>query len=82
MQNLLMLTCASLCAVAGSARAAGYSPRVGEPHPDFILPGFKIIIVIAAGFLAVIAFSRDVQSMDLRIKFGQQVLLNLHRQIQ
>ncbi len=39
MQNLLMLTCGCLCAVVGSAHAAAYSPRVGEPHSDFVLPG-------------------------------------------
>ncbi|MHC4116861.1 MAG: hypothetical protein ACYSWO_05070 [Planctomycetota bacterium] len=40
MQNfdLLALACGFVCAVAGSAGAAGYSPRVGEPHPDFVLP--------------------------------------------
>jgi hypothetical protein len=37
--NLLTLTFGCLCAVTSSARAAGYSPRVGEPHPDFVLPG-------------------------------------------
>lgn len=36
--NLLTLACGCICAVAGSAYAAGYSPRVGEPHPDFVLP--------------------------------------------
>jgi hypothetical protein len=36
--NLLTLACGCVCAVAGSACAAGYSPRVGEPHPDFVLP--------------------------------------------
>jgi peroxiredoxin len=29
-----MLTCSCLCSLAG----AGYAPRVGEPHPDFVLP--------------------------------------------
>ena len=37
--NLLTLACGCVCVVAGSAYAAGYSPRVGEPHPDFVLPG-------------------------------------------
>ncbi len=36
--NLLTLACGCICAVAGSAYAAGYSPRVGEPHLDFVLP--------------------------------------------
>jgi hypothetical protein len=36
--NLLTLTSACLCAVAGSVHAAGYAPRVGEFHPDFVLP--------------------------------------------
>lgn len=36
--NLLTLTCGCVCAIAGSAHAAGYLPRVGEPHPDFVLP--------------------------------------------
>lgn len=34
--NLLTLTCGYLCSVAASY--AAYSPRVGEPHPDFTLP--------------------------------------------
>ena len=34
--NLLTLTCGCLCSVA--ATHASYSPRVGEPHPDFTLP--------------------------------------------
>jgi len=37
--NLLTLACGCVCAIAGSTCAAGYSPRVGEPHPDFVLPG-------------------------------------------
>ena len=36
--NLLTLACGCVCAVAGSAYPVGYSPRVGEPHPDFVLP--------------------------------------------
>ena len=36
--NLLTLACGCVCAVAGLAYGAGYSPRVGEPHPDFVLP--------------------------------------------
>ena len=36
--NLLTLTAGCVCAIAGSAHAAGYSPRVGQPHPDFVLP--------------------------------------------
>ncbi|MHC4566948.1 MAG: peroxiredoxin family protein [Planctomycetota bacterium] len=36
--NLLALACGCVCALAGSAGAAGYSPRVGEAHPDFVLP--------------------------------------------
>ena len=39
MKSLLILTFGGLCAAAGMAHAAGYSPRVGEPHPDFTLPG-------------------------------------------
>lgn len=35
--NLLTLTCGCLCCVAASG-APAYSPRVGEPHPDFTLP--------------------------------------------
>ena len=35
--NLLTLTAGCVCAVAASG-AAGYSPRVGQPHPDFVLP--------------------------------------------
>ena len=35
--NLLTLTAGCVCAVAASG-ASGYSPRVGEPHPDFVLP--------------------------------------------
>jgi len=36
--NLLTLTAGCVCAVAASG-AAGYSPRVGRPHPGFVLPG-------------------------------------------
>jgi len=36
--NLLMLTCGCLCFFAASSHADGYSPRVGQPHPDFTLP--------------------------------------------
>jgi hypothetical protein len=35
--NLLTLTAGCVCALAASD-AAGYSPRVGQPHPDFVLP--------------------------------------------
>lgn len=35
--NLLTLTAGCVCAAAASG-AAGYSPRVGEAHPDFVLP--------------------------------------------
>jgi hypothetical protein len=37
--NLLTLTFGCVCVVTGMAHAAGYAPRVGEPHPDFVLPG-------------------------------------------
>ena len=30
--------CASLLSVGASAASPGYGPRVGEPHPDFVLP--------------------------------------------
>jgi hypothetical protein len=36
--NLLTLTAGCVCAIAGSGHAGGYSPRVGQPHPDFVLP--------------------------------------------
>jgi hypothetical protein len=35
--NLLTLTCGCVCSLAASSHGA-YSPRVGEPHPDFTLP--------------------------------------------
>ncbi|MDP6635071.1 MAG: redoxin domain-containing protein [Phycisphaerae bacterium] len=34
----IFLTAASALALVAPARAAGYSPRVGAPHPDFTLP--------------------------------------------
>ena len=36
--SLLMLTFGSLCFFAAQSDADGYSPRVGQAHPDFILP--------------------------------------------
>ncbi len=36
--SLLMLTCGCLCRLAAPSHADGYSPRVGQPHPDFTLP--------------------------------------------
>jgi hypothetical protein len=33
-----MMTFGSLCFFAASSNADGYSPRVNQPHPDFILP--------------------------------------------
>ncbi len=36
--NLLTLTFGCMCAFTGSVHATGYAPRVGEPHPDFVLP--------------------------------------------
>ena len=36
--SLLMLTFGSLCFFAVPSDANGYSPRVGQAHPDFILP--------------------------------------------
>ena len=38
MQNLLMFTVGCVFAVTGSVHAARYAPRVGTPHPDFVLP--------------------------------------------
>ncbi len=37
--SLMMLTFGSLCFFASPSNADGYSPRVGQAHPDFILPG-------------------------------------------
>ena len=37
--SLLMLTFGSLCFFAAPSNANGYSPRVGQVHPDFTLPG-------------------------------------------
>ncbi len=41
MKNLNWLTWTLGCvyAATGITQAAGYSPRVGERHPDFVLPG-------------------------------------------
>lgn len=36
--NLLILTCGCLCIFPSLSHAAGYSPRVGQSHPDFTLP--------------------------------------------
>jgi len=36
--SLLMLSWGSLSFLAVSSGAAGYSPQVGQLHPDFILP--------------------------------------------
>ena len=36
--TLLVLTCGCSCLFSGSSRGEGYSPRVGQPHPDFCLP--------------------------------------------
>ena len=36
--NMLILTCGCLCIFPSSSHAAGYSPRVGQSHPDFTLP--------------------------------------------
>ncbi len=36
--NLLMLTCGCLFLPAVLSHADGYSPRLGQPHPDFTLP--------------------------------------------
>ena len=40
MRNLFLLTlaCGSLCGLSAPTHAQRYSPRVGEPHPDFTLP--------------------------------------------
>ena len=38
MQNLNLLTLTAGCVCAAAASGAGYSPRVGEAHPDFVLP--------------------------------------------
>lgn len=37
--GLLMLTWGCLSFFAASSHAAGYSPQVGQLHPDFTLPG-------------------------------------------
>ena len=37
--SLLMLTFGSIFFFAAPSNADGYSPRVGQVHPDFILPG-------------------------------------------
>jgi hypothetical protein len=36
--NLVMLMCGCLFLSAGRSGAESYSPRVGQPHPDFTLP--------------------------------------------
>jgi peroxiredoxin len=33
------MTFVSLCFFAAPSNADGYSPRVGQAHPDFVLPG-------------------------------------------
>ncbi len=40
MRNLLLLTltCGWFGTLAAPAHTEGYSPRVGQPHPDFTLP--------------------------------------------
>lgn len=40
MQNLLLLTvtCGWCAALVAPIHAESYSPRVGQPHPDFTLP--------------------------------------------
>ena len=37
--SLLMLTFGSIFFFAVPSDAYGYSPRVGQVHPDFVLPG-------------------------------------------
>jgi hypothetical protein len=37
--SLLTLACGCLCCLAAPSGADGYSPRVGQLHPDFTLPG-------------------------------------------
>ena len=37
--SLLMMTFGSICFFAAPSDADGYSPRVGQVHPDFTLPG-------------------------------------------
>jgi hypothetical protein len=36
--SLLMLACGCLCLLAATSYAEGYSPRLGQVHPDFTLP--------------------------------------------
>jgi hypothetical protein len=36
--NLVTFTCGCLCFLAARSHADGYSPRIGQPHPDFTLP--------------------------------------------
>lgn len=37
-KKCVLALCGGLFAGAGAGTAASYSPRVGEAHPDFILP--------------------------------------------
>ncbi len=37
-QRLATWICAGASFWASAACAAGYSPQVGQPHPDFVLP--------------------------------------------
>ncbi|MHC4725596.1 MAG: hypothetical protein ACYS17_00055 [Planctomycetota bacterium] len=37
--SLLIMALGSFCFFAAPSNADGYSPRVGQAHPDFILPG-------------------------------------------
>ncbi len=39
--SVLMLTFGGLCFFAAMSHADGYSPRVGQPHPDFTLPSIE-----------------------------------------
>ena len=58
--------------------------HIADNHADFALILFiklEEIVVIPSGFVAVNAFSGNVQSRDLRILCGQEFLLDLHRQI-
>jgi hypothetical protein len=36
--SLLIMTFGSICFFTAPSNADGYSPRVGQVHPDFILP--------------------------------------------
>jgi len=37
--NLVTLMCGYLFSLPAHSHAEGYSPHVGQPHPDFTLPG-------------------------------------------